>query len=89
MVGNKISIENNEKKFYLLLLGVEEFHDFDMWYGIYDNTTQPRIAYEKTLEKLKKEDWITTEKLMTYQFKENYRNNSQNHRKIFSKELWT
>lgn len=47
------------------------------------------IAYEKTLEKLKKEDWITTEKLMTYQFEENYRNNSQNHRKIFSKELWT
>jgi len=44
------------KKFYLLLLGVEEFHDFDMWYGIYDITTQLRIAYETTLEKLKKED---------------------------------
>jgi len=56
MVGNKTSIENNEKKFYLLLVGVEQCHDGDEWYGIYDNLTQLRIAYKTTLERLKKEE---------------------------------
>jgi hypothetical protein len=32
-----------------------------------------RIDYETTLERLKKEDWITCEKLMIYEFKENYK----------------
>jgi hypothetical protein len=73
-----------EKFNYFLVLAVEQCHDGDEWYGIYDDIFELKKAYEGIQEDLKRESWITSENLMIYQFEVN----KHNYKRVFPKELW-